>query len=212
LKIRQKRVGGVAAQFAAAAFVCLLCLLCFELFALTVSSSDVFVRHDAPGEIRVTAPHLHFLVGKSLERLQDGAQVPFDFQLSVSAGARSAVVARAVERFTVSYDVWQQKFSVVRLRDFRKSPLLSSAAAEAWCIENILVPAGAVPADKDLWAHLEIRSVEQHDQPSAWSNSGISVTTLIELFSRPARPQQDRWSLETAPFRLADLQAPAPKS
>ena len=196
----------MAAQFVLAA------LVCFELFALTVSSNDLFVRHDSPGEIRVAAPHLHFLVGKSLDRLHDGAQVPFDFQLSVAAGAKNAVIARAVERFTVSYDVWQEKFTVVRLRDFRKSPALTSAAAEAWCIDNILVPSGALPADKDLWARLEIRGAEQHEQPSALANSGISVTTLIELFSRPARPQQDRWTLETAPFRLSEAQAAAPRS
>jgi hypothetical protein len=35
--------------------------------------------------------------------------------------------------------------------------------------------------------------------------SGINLATLIEIFSRPSRPQQDRWSAESAPFQLADL-------
>ena len=181
-------------------------LLCVGLMALTVSSNDLVLRRDSSSDVRVLAPHLHFLMGKSLDRLHDGAIVPFDFQLSVAAGTKNQVVARSLERFSISYDVWREKFSVVRLRDLRKSPALSGPAAEAWCVDNIGLPAATLPSDRDLWARLEIRTVDQHAQASALSNAGISVTTLIELFSRPPRPQQDRWSLETASFRLADLQ------
>ena len=183
----------------------LIALICFQLIALTVSSNDLFVRQ-AAGEIHVVAPHTHFLSGKTLDRLHDGAPVPFDFQFTVAAGSKNNIVARSVERFTVSYDVWQEKFSVVRLRDFRKSGAKSSAnGAESWCVDNIWLPASFFPPGKELWVKLEIRSVDQRDQPSAWTEAGISVTTLIEIFSRPARPQQDHWSLETAPFHLADL-------
>lgn len=199
MTIRRERIQARAARSG------LIALICFDLIALSVSSGDLFVRQ-APGEIRVTAPHAHFLTAQALERLHDGAAAQFDFQFSVAAGSKNNVVARAVERFVVSYDVWQEKFSVVRLRDFRKSgPKASAIAAESWCVDNIALAASLFPSDQQLWAKLEIRSVDPKDQTSAWADSGISVTTLIELFSRPTRPQQDRWSLETPPFRLADL-------
>jgi hypothetical protein len=168
----------------------LLALLCLELLAMTASSEDLFVRRFAD-EIHVLAPRLHFLTGKSLDRLRDGAAVPFDFQLSVSAGLKNNVVTHNVERFTVSYDVWEEKFRVVRLRDFRRSPAgLSANAAEAWCIENIFVPAASAPSK---------------DFASASDGTGISIPALIQLLSHPPRPQQDHWALESAAFHLADL-------
>jgi hypothetical protein len=180
-------------------------LLSLDLAAMTVSSHGLVPRH-VSGEIRVTAPSVHFLTGKSLSRLHDGAAVPFDFQLIIAAGSKNNVVARALERFTVSYDVWEEKFSVVRVRDLRKSGMrLSANSAESWCLDNIFVPATSLPEGQKLWARLEIRSAEPKDRFSTLPDSGISLATLIEIFSRPSRPQQDRWSLESTPFQLADL-------
>ena len=82
---------------------------------------------------------------------------------------------------------------------------LSANAAEAWCLDNIFVSAPTLPADRQLWAHLEIRSVEPRDQTCQFGDPNISIATLIEIFSRTPRPQQDHWSLESAAFHLADL-------
>jgi hypothetical protein len=177
--------------------------LSLELVGMTVSSQGLLPHHVA-GEIHVTAPSLHFLTGKSLSRLHDGAAVPFDFQLTIASGSKN--VARALERFTVSYDVWEEKFSVVRVRDFRRSGMrLSAASAEAWCLDNIVIQASTLPAGQQLWARLEIRSAESKELLAA--TSGINLTTLIDIFSRPSRPQQDRWSVDSAPFQLSDLKA-----
>jgi hypothetical protein len=177
--------------------------LSVELAAMTVSSQGLLPRRVA-GDIRISAPALHFLTGKSLSRLHDGAAVPFDFQLIVTSGSKNNVVASALERFTVSYDVWEEKFSVVRVRDFRRSGMrLSASSAESWCLDNIVIPAAALPAGQQLSARLEIRTADSKEPLAA--NSGINLSTLIEIFSRPSRPQQDRWSVESAPFQLADL-------
>ena len=178
-------------------------LACLQLAAMTVSNQSLIPRH-IDNDLRVSAPGVHFLIGKALSRLHDGAAVPFDFQLVVSAGSKDNVVARALERFTVSYDVWEEKFSVVRVRDFRKSGMrLSAHSAESWCLDNIFVPASALPAGQKLWARLEIRSAESREPVAA--SSGINLATLIEIFSRPSRPQQDHWLLESAPFELSSL-------
>jgi hypothetical protein len=176
--------------------------LCTQLVGMTVSSQGLLPHHVA-GDIRVTAPSLHFLTGKSLSRLHDGAAVPFDFQLIITSGSKNNVVARALERFTISYDVWEEKFSVVRVRDFRRSGMrLSASSAESWCLDNIVVAAAGLPTGQQLLARLEIRSAESKE-PLATS-SGINLATLIEIFSRPSRPEQDRWSVESAPFQLSD--------
>jgi hypothetical protein len=202
LTIRPKRVRLSQAVFAALSCAAMVCL---ELLALSVPSDQLFVRR-ASAEIHVTAPRLHFLTQQSLQRLHDGAVVPFDFQLTIAAGSKNTVVTRALERFTISYDVWQEKFAVTRLRDFRKSSLnLSANAAETWCLDNIFVPASGVPADRELWARLEVRSVDARPQASAARDSSISLATLIEIFSRNPRPQQEHWSLESPAFHLSDL-------
>lgn len=170
---------------------------------MTVPSPSL-VPHRVSGDLHVAAPALHFLTGKSLARLHDGAAVPFDFQLVIASGSKDNVVARALERFTVSYDVWEEKFSVVRVRDFHRSSMrLSAAGAESWCLDNIVIPASTLPAGQQLWARLEIRSAESREPLAA--TSGINLATLIEIFSRPSRPQQDHWSVESAPFQLAGL-------
>lgn len=178
---------------------------CFALAAMTVSSEGLLVRR-VGGDLHVSAPSLHFLTGKSLARLHDGAAVPFDFQLVITSGSKNNVVARALERFTVSYDVWEEKFSVVRMSDRRRSSLrMPAAGAESWCLDHIVIPATAAPAGRELWARLEIRSAETKEPPDA--GSGINLATLIDIFSRPTRPQQDRWSVESAPFQLAALKS-----
>ena len=180
-------------------------LVCCELIALSVASEDLIPHRGSYDELHVTAPRLHFLTGRSLERLHDGVSVPFDFQLSVASGVKTNVTERALERFVVSYDLWEEKFSVVRLRSLRKSNLrLSSNAAESWCLDNVFVPISRLPADRELWARLEIRSADAKPDATL-AEPAISLTSLIEVFSRPARAQQQHWSIESAPFRLADL-------
>ena len=148
------------------------------------------------GEIRVTAPSLHFLTGKSLSRLHDGAAVPFDFQLIITAGSKNNVVARSLERFTVSYDVWEEKFSVVRVRDFRTlghAPFRRRAPNPgAWTIS--VIPAAesasrtsnsgrawksAAPNPKNLLARQRFRHQSGHSdrdlQPAFASPAGSLV-------------------------------------
>lgn len=183
----------------------LVALICFELLGLGVSSGELQVRR-VSGDLHVSAPTLHFLTDKSLQRLHDGAVVPFDVQLMIAAGSKSTVVARALERFTISYDVWQEKFSVIRLRDFHKSSVnLSATAAEAWCLENIFVSASGLPQDRELWARLEIRTAEEGTRSAPAKDPSISIATLIDIFSRNPRPQQDHWSLESVAFHIRDL-------
>ena len=180
------------------------CFLALELLALSISN-DSLTPHRADGELRVSAPHLHFLTGRTLQRLHDGVSLPFDFQLSVAAGLQANVIERSFDRFVVSYDLWEEKFSVMRPRSIRRSsPRLSAIGAESWCLENLSVRVAGLPSDRDLWARLEIRGADAK-QGSPLADPGISLTSLIEVFSRPARGQQEHWVLESAPFRIADV-------
>ncbi|MEO8028349.1 MAG: hypothetical protein ABI823_17840, partial [Bryobacteraceae bacterium] len=160
--------------------------------------------------LHVTAPQLHFLTGKPLEQLRNGATVSFNFQLSLSTDSNLKLRDRAVESYAISYDLWEEKFSVRSLRAARKPPsLLSATAAEQWCIENIPVSPGSISADEPVWVRLEVRGGDGKETPIFGPNnigaSGISLTSLIEIFSRPVAPRQLRLVAEAGPLKLSDL-------
>jgi len=160
--------------------------------------------------LEISAPHLHFLTGKPLERLQHGAQVPFDFKISLYSGTRSHLFNQLAERFLVSYDVWGEQFSVVKTQ----SPIslvthLDAAEAEAWCLKQMPVnPAGLGNTDT-LWARVEVRvPLEKSANPfgrDSITESGINLTGLIELFSRPPALAQPHWTLDAGPLTIEEI-------
>src|SRR5438445_12663781 len=86
--------------------------------------------------LRVAAPDLHFLTGKALERLKDAATVTFLSQLTLFSDTRGTVFKRTAERLVVSYDLWEEKFSVtIPGGSKRHLPNVSATEAESWCLE-----------------------------------------------------------------------------
>ena len=63
--------------------------------------------------LHVSAPTLHFLSGRPLARLKDGATVVYLSQLTLFSDAYTTVLGRSMDRFVISYDIWaDDKFSV----------------------------------------------------------------------------------------------------
>ena len=148
------------------------------------------------------------LTGRPLDSLKNGATVTFDFQLTALNETR-LVQARTAERFVFSYDLWAERFSVVQLtaRDARRARAsaanLLPDAAEQWCLERLALPAANLDRNRPLRMRLEMRA----DEPSraGVNDPPVSLATLIDLFSRPARREQRYWVLESTPFRLDSL-------
>ncbi len=132
----------------------------------------------------------------------------FISQLSLSLDGNRSILRRLPERFVLSYDLWEEKFSVTRLGGSpRTAARLSAQGAEAWCLESLAISTSGIAPDKPFWVRLDLRAVDPRDQESVVGDSGISLTRLIETFSRPARAQQPHWTLERGPLRLADLKS-----
>ncbi len=159
-----------------------------------------------PEGVVVSAVGLPFLRGKALERLHDGGGVTADLLLSLSTSAVGSPVRRAVGRFVVSYDLWEEKFAVTRTLPSKRSvSRLAGAAAEAWCLENLPLAVDGIAPARDFWLKLEIRLDERKPQSAVRGDSGISLTGLVEIFSRTARAQQPNWLMEAGPLRLSNL-------
>jgi hypothetical protein len=167
-------------------------------------SAQALVPHWNGDRLQVTAPSLHFLSGKALDRLHDGLSIPYAFQMTLTTLPRSIALQRTLDRFVVSYDVWGERFKIVQSNGPRRAVAnLTANAAETWCVEQMSVPSGGVPADRDLWLRLEIRAEEPVQSPI--TETGLSLTSLIEIFGRRAPAQTQEWSAETQPFRLASV-------
>jgi hypothetical protein len=180
-------------------------------FAAALSAEVLLLRLESANLIRISAPSLQFLSGKALERLKYGGSVSYLGQLSVSTDANRTVQARAISRFALSYDIWEERFSATRFSLLRgeevarKASNLTESAVQSWCLDNLAIDVSQFPLDKDLWFRLEIRVEDNHDGAGVIGEPGISISRLIDLFSRPARPSQDRWQRDAGPVRLIDV-------
>jgi hypothetical protein len=176
------------------------------LFSVPIAAQTLIPRLNGDS-LQVSAPRLRFLSGRPLERLKNGSAVTYASQLTISVNANADVFARALERFGFSYDLWEEKFSAVRLgADPRRSAShLAAPAAESWCLEQLSVRTAGLAADRHFWLRLELRAEEERETGGGIPDPGVVLTRLIEIFSRPARPREARWTEEAGPLRLADL-------
>jgi hypothetical protein len=172
---------------------------------LTLAAQQLVVRA-TPDQIHVTTPKFHFLAGKPLELLKNGNTVAFDFHLAVLAEGKDRILRRSFERFVFSYDIWEERFSVSRLRGQRSSASrLSAQAAEAWCLDNITVASSGIPADRPVWVRLDIRAQEDREERPVGEDETLSLANLIDIFSRPGKQEPNQWRLEAGPLLLRDL-------
>ncbi len=162
-------------------------------------------------QLHIEAPKLHFLTGKPLERIQNGNAVAYDFQLSVLAEAKTAVLRRSFERFVFSYDLWEERFSVTRMRSTQSlASHLTSAAAEAWCLDSMAFPSAGLPFDQPIWIRLEVRAQDAKEPGPVGGEEGISIASLIDIFGRASKTKQPQyWKLEAGPLKLANLRTAA---
>ncbi len=162
-----------------------------------------------PGEIRVSAPQLRFVSGSALERLRNGGLVPFALQLALSTDRWATVTHRDIERFVFSYDMWEETFSIAKLGNPRRSvSRLSARAAESWCIQELTLPQAGLAPQQPFWLRLEARAENPAEDTHIMTEEGVSLTRLVEIFSRRSHGGDSRWSIDAGPFRLALLARP----
>jgi hypothetical protein len=157
-------------------------------FALAMMAEEMILNW-RDNRLEFSAPRVHFLGGRPLELLHNAAPVPFDFQVTLWSGSRTHIFQKLTDRFVISYDLWEQKFRVVKTQ----SPVRR--------IEHMT-------AMDPLWTRFEIRAEDGHDGAlfgGSINDSGVSLARLIELFSRPPM-QQSHWGpFDVGPFTLDEL-------
>lgn len=154
----------------------------------------------------VNAPQVHFIEGKAVEKLRNGSTVTYVLSLVVSKVKNPTPVFLKEERFLVSYDLWEEKYSVMQTGPGgRTASRLTAAMAEAWCLENMPIPLQAIPERQSFMVRLEC-SIEENENGSVEkSNSGLTLAALIDIFSRKRETVPLKWEAAAGPLRLDDL-------
>ena len=174
--------------------------------ALSQSRSLLVERRGA--QLYVSVPQLHFLQGKALEKLQNGSTVAYVITLTAIAEHTRKPVFTLRERFLVSFDLWEEKYSVVQIKpDNRSASHLTTAMAEAWCLESMPVPLRAVPERASFMIQLECAIDESEAENGNKANSTLTLSGLIDIFSRKSSEAPLRWDASAGPLRLGDLKS-----
>lgn len=157
--------------------------------------------------LRVSAPQVHFVSGKALERLKNADTVVFVSQLTLFGDDHITVFRRPpADRFVVSYDIWEEKFSVTMPGAAPHSVSLPSApAVETWCLENVAMSASGLAPDRFFWLRFELRTADQKDFSNVTRDPAISLRSAIDFFSRKPGADEPHWTLDSGRLRLADL-------
>jgi hypothetical protein len=179
---------------------------CSARLGWSLAVPRLLIRREG-SDLRISAPQIRFLMGKALEQLKSGANVGFVSQITMTPTESStSVLVRAVDRFVVSYDIWEEKFSATRPGPpLRRADRLSVPAAEAWCLDELLPVPPSLPAGGWFWLKLELRAEDPKEWASIVGEPGINLNRLVEIFSRPPRNAQQRWNETAGPLRLQDL-------
>jgi hypothetical protein len=158
--------------------------------------------------LRPAIQNLHFLAGKPLERLKDAEKVAFVSHLSLFTMDQNIAFQQALQKFVVSYDLWEQKFMVaVPGPAPRSRENLTAAQAEAWCLESLAISAKGLSADRPFFLRFELFTEQRRESSGALVDPGISlVKPLAELLTRRSRPDEPHWGpFESGRLRLSEL-------
>ena len=160
--------------------------------------------------LHVQAPRssFRFIEGSALERLQDGRAVRVDLELAVLPEPGARAVTERRQSFNLSYDLWEEQFAVSLIGGPSRSiSHLTSADAEAWCLEQLTVPIaalGRLGRDAPLWIRLAYRVQDPDPAPDSSESARFSLRSLIDILSRRDRADAVGDSVEAGPFRLQD--------
>jgi hypothetical protein len=158
----------------------------------------------AGGEVRVQAPGFRFIVGEPLARLKDGLPVRVELEIGVLARPGAAATARSRQTFVLSYDLWEERFAAaVSGAGSRSISHLTSAAAEAWCVQQLAIPVSALGPlrTQPFWIRLESRILNGNGAER--EDDGLTLRGIIDALSRRQGGETSH-STEAGPFGIRE--------
>jgi hypothetical protein len=155
--------------------------------------------------VKIRAPGWSFLTAEPLARLREGRTVRVELAAFVLSGPGRSPLTAVRQVFSVSYDLWEERFAVATAGAHAASVShLAATAAEAWCIDQLAVPIAPLAAlpERRFWIRLEYRILDGDGAATADDDSGLTLQRLIDVFSRRRKNESQSRALEGGPFRL----------
>lgn len=184
------------------------------LFAAFVSGmglamlAEDLILEQRNNRLEFSVPRTDFFAGQPSARLRNALEVPFLIKTTLWSGNKTHVFSSAVDQFVVSFDIFEETYSVVKVQAPRKSKShLTAKAAQAWCINEMSLDTTGLSGTEPLWARLEIVAQDPPRDGSLLGDSvsehGISLGALVEFFGRS--PGSKPIMLEYPQFTLDQL-------
>jgi hypothetical protein len=185
--------------------ICILLVIVLAVAGLLAQSPALNVERHGDS-LHVLAPQLHFLAGKALDRLHDGSAVNYVVTLRVATKQNGKKEFLLQERFSVSYDLWEEKYSVMQSRpDGRSASRLTAAMVETWLLDAMPIPIRSIPEQQPFLISLECYADKSEIGNGDKNRPGLSLAGLIDVFSRKDNEKPLYWEAATRQLRLSDL-------
>jgi hypothetical protein len=155
--------------------------------------------------LSVTAPRWHFISSRTIEKLQNGSTIVCVLTLTLSPAHSRKQTFRA--KFVISYDLWEENYSISIISGGRKASRLTIAMAEAWCLENLPIPIRSIPERQVFSIKLDcfIQEDEYREEEKESGGGDPLFSELVDIFSRKKKEEPLRSDISGGPFRLEDL-------
>jgi hypothetical protein len=183
---------------------CLLPLVFIAVTTVSLVAQSVTVRTVA-NALHVEARGFSFIEGPVLMRLKEGRSVRIDFELTVLTKPDGPVMKQAAQGFTLSFDLWEERFAVSRIGSPPRSiSHLRPRDAENWCLENLTVPVASLGFGRDtpFWIRLAYRVLDVAPQANEAPGERYTLRGLIDRLSRRREEADLAKSVDAGPFRL----------
>jgi hypothetical protein len=155
--------------------------------------------------LRVQARNFAFIAGPLLNRLKEGRSVRLEFELTMFSKPEGPIVKQVVQAFTLSFDLWEERFAVSRAGSPPRSiSHLRASDAENWCLENLTMSISSLGIGRDTPFWLRLVSRVQDLEPVLEEAPGDRYTlrALIDRLSRRREEADLAKSVSAGPFRL----------
>jgi hypothetical protein len=182
----------------------LLTLLLVGVAVPVLFAQTVMVRTVADA-LHVQARGFSFIEGPVLTRLKEGRSVRIDFEMGVLTKPEGPILKQAVQGFTLSFDLWEERFAVTRVGSPPKSiSHLRPRDAENWCLENLTIPVSSLGLGRDtpFWIRLAYRVHDVAPDPNEAPGERYTLRGLIDRLSRRREEADLAKSVDAGPFRL----------
>lgn len=182
----------------------LLPLVVIAVVAVPLAAQSVTVRTVA-NALHVQARGFSFIEGPVLTRLKEGRSVRIDFELTVLTKPDGPSTKQAAQGFTLSFDLWEERFAVSRIGSPPRSiSHLRPRDAENWCLENLTVPVSSLGFGRDtpFWIRLAYRVHDIAPEVNQAPDERYTLRGLIDRLSRRREEADLAKSVDAGPFRL----------